>query len=456
MSFRFRLEQNSSTLAHVEFLLDLLRRHPDPDTRRKAADEIVRSAGPEALDILVPLLSDPDRSVRDVAGRVILKLGTHASAEQVSRLLLTNDCEIQRFIRDLLYRMGPEVLPYVLPYLSHENATIRKSAVDTVAMLRPAGCAESLLPLLQDDHPDVVLSTIEALGNIGDESAVPDLIRIFESEEYARNDIAAALGSIGGADATRFLCASFNRILIQPDPDTMTLIEIISALGSIGDPAAFDLLGEHVQHAEGRTRHAMIGAMLWIAERSGMPLSLLWASQEDLLQLLDDPDLRIRIRVVEELANNSDDKVTRALVRSLGSSDYFDVVLLGVLETRSSVAQVIEELLSDLTCPAKNILLLLRMALQPHNPTAQKVRRLCGPIADLVRRRWLVENDQCQKMMMEVLFMLDPAVARDVMEQILHSVSVDDHEGRRLPISLARGAGSGKNIDERSGIVPTL
>lgn len=412
--------------SHLALMLDLLRGHPDCEMRKRAADEIVRCADGTNLASLLPLLSNPDTKVRDVAGRAILKLGSSVSAEHVSRMLASSDAETQRFIRDLLYRMGPDVVPFILPQLHHQNSDVRKSAVDTVGMLRHAGCVEALIPVLHDADPDVVLSAIEALGNIGDMAAVPHLIRLFEIDEYVRNEVAAALGMLGGTEATSFLCRSFKDILDSPDPDSMTLIEIISALGSIGDPEAFDLLGEHVQRAEGRMRRAMIGAMLWIAERSGFPLNLPWASQEDLLELLGDPDLRIRIRAVQELAGNSDVAVTKALVNALGGSDYFDVVVLGVLETRSEVLPILRDLLHDHVSPAKNVMLLLRMALQPQNPLEGAVKEMEDVICDYVYDKWFNENDQVQNVMIDVLYMINRESAQTVLERILHSVPSEE------------------------------
>lgn len=416
-----------SAPTHLERLLDILRGHPDPDMRRQAADELVRSADSDTCQFFLGLLTDQNKAVRKAAGMAILKLGGSTCAGQTAQLLDSTDCEIQQFIRDLLFRMGHDVVPHVVPHLSHKHAHVRKVAVDLLAMFRHAGCSELLVPMLEDEHPDVVLAAIEALGVLGDQSAVPALIRCFEAADYLRNDIAASLGAIGGPLATQFLCTSFSRILSQSDPDTMTLIEIISALGAIGDPEAFTLLGEHVQHAEGKMRRAMIGAMLWIAERSGLPLSIPWASRDDLLQLLDDPDLRIRIRAVQELSADTDSSVTRALAQALGSSDYVDVLLLGVLETRTDVPQVIGELLADETSSAKNIVILLRMALQPHSPMVAEVKTMREAIARFVLRHWATENDQRRNMMMEVLFLIDPVVAGTVMEQILHSVSLNDH-----------------------------
>jgi HEAT repeat protein len=270
-----------------------------------------------------------------------------------------------------------------------------------------------VISLLSDSDPNVVIAAAEALGNAGNETAVPHLIRLYEAEVYARAIVAEALGKIKGDAATEFLSKSFERA-IREKSDSLTLFGIIEALGAIGDEKAFALLGTQLPNLQGELRKMTLAVMVWIADKTGLPSEIPSASVSDLIDLLDDSDLRVRLLGVKALANAPEPEVTKAFVKALGASEYFDVVLFGILETRDDALEIaLDKLAHPPSQQKKPLISLVRMIVRRSDGEAGMFGSL--RVAEAARRRafslieaqWREADEETRRTIVETLLLLD-------------------------------------------------
>jgi len=103
---------------------------------------------------------------------------------------------------------------------------------------------EEQITRLKDANPDVRRSAANALGKIGDASAVPGLVEALEDRDnYVRNSATFALGCVGDASAVLALVKALQ------DEDGGVRIEATYALGKIGDISAIPALIEGLKDA---------------------------------------------------------------------------------------------------------------------------------------------------------------------------------------------------------------
>jgi len=64
----------------------------------------------------------------------------------------------------LLFKLGKDSVHALVPYLRDADKDIRKIAVDILGEIKSKEPTYYLLPLLNDPDPNVLVSTLEALG----------------------------------------------------------------------------------------------------------------------------------------------------------------------------------------------------------------------------------------------------------------------------------------------------
>ncbi|HEY9797103.1 MAG TPA: HEAT repeat domain-containing protein [Leptolyngbyaceae cyanobacterium] len=96
-------------------------------------------------------------------------------------------------------------LPKLLPELENKNSSIRSSTAEALGRIGNETAIPGLLKVLSlDDNIDVCAKAAEALGRIGNETAVPGLLKVLSLDDNIEENIdvvakaTEALGEIGG------------------------------------------------------------------------------------------------------------------------------------------------------------------------------------------------------------------------------------------------------------------
>ncbi len=186
-----------------------LRVQSDPDLRRQAAEDLSNATGADVIAALARALNDESKGVRDAASRSLAAIGGKEVACAVVPYLKDENIACRNLAAEFLYQLGKDSLIALEPYLREADQDVRKMAVDILGLLKVSDAVQTIIPLLDDADPNVVISAVEALGNTGSEVAVPHLIRLFENHVYTRAIVAEALGKIKGQRAAEFLSSSF-------------------------------------------------------------------------------------------------------------------------------------------------------------------------------------------------------------------------------------------------------
>lgn len=97
--------------------------------------------------------------------------------------LKATEKDIMKHSLTILRNIEKDIQEDLIDFLSYDDFIIRRNAIRLIGELEIKEAVEPLLQHLDDMYDEVTLATIEALGNIGDLSAVPELLKVLDIEE---------------------------------------------------------------------------------------------------------------------------------------------------------------------------------------------------------------------------------------------------------------------------------
>ena len=193
------------------------------------------------IPALVKYLSSDNMGLRDASYRILINYPENLKpkvAEHVAPMIETRAIEFRNLAGDILLKLGlPSVKPLV-KYLKVEDFDIRKFACDIIGLVDDGTMLDTVMQLYDDNDTNVVLSSIEAVGNIfynnqtnvDKQHITASLIELFETNnEVLKPQITETLGKIGGKDAENFLLN-----ILRYEQDFFVKIAAIDSLAIVG------------------------------------------------------------------------------------------------------------------------------------------------------------------------------------------------------------------------------
>lgn len=399
----------------------------DPDVRRRAAEELAAAPGLAPITALAAALEDESKGVRDAAGRSLLATGGVAVARAIVEYIGHNNIVTRNLVAELLVKLGTVALPAILPYLDHEDRDVRKFAVDILGLIGSAEPTARILPLLHDPDDNVVVSVVEALGNMKSAASMQGLYEAYDKYDYTRPVVAEALGKIGLADAERFLLDRFRQSLGTLAADPVTPFAIIEALGVLGGSETLSEFKESVGAVKGPLKSATLHAIVRISERLGRPIPAEENLKLDYLYVAKDSDPAVRISGVKGLSLFAGSDVTEALIRSLGLSSEVDAVAVPALLRRDDTLQCSITMLEHLPPGQRKAVigLLGRLTME----TIQAVMRKAISSGDeevfqrafvAIAAQWGEADEEMRAVIVDALFRLDGDRAVEFLDAIVN------------------------------------
>jgi HEAT repeat protein len=222
---RERARAQGKTLLQAQPPAEVIDDATEPDLARVAA--AVRTLGrleaPGALEKVLPHISESSRALRLAACFALPRLGPKG-VEATRAAIADADREIQAEAATALAttQSGREVLLAAAPTLAGEKLRLLEPLLQYSL---PVSAVQPLLTVLKEGGGDAALAA-RLLGRIGDEAAVPELLKALEEPHgVARTEALVALGRIGAASGA----AAVGRELYHDNPEIRA-----AAAGALG------------------------------------------------------------------------------------------------------------------------------------------------------------------------------------------------------------------------------
>jgi HEAT repeat protein len=147
----------------------------DSDVRFHAAEALARLGGERNLELLIPLLDDPDPRVHTMIADTMLAASTAENAAQLVRLLEFPD-HSWRVIERLDQLGAVQEAPRIAELLKDESHETRRAAAMALGKLEATGYAEQVAALLRDPSRSVRLEAIWVLAELGTGMYAKDML----------------------------------------------------------------------------------------------------------------------------------------------------------------------------------------------------------------------------------------------------------------------------------------
>ncbi len=272
-------------------------RSPDRDVRKRAAEKLARSSNRAAAAALVPLLQDPDSSVRRAAAAALEAL-SFEPADDVARAWFA---VARGRIRET-DELGTAAVPALVDALGDPDENVRITAASLLGGIGDTGAVEPLIAALEREaHGKWTRGTAaEALARLQDGRALPALARAL-GDSQVRDNAARALESFG-ARATDAVIVALG--------DKNARWMAVKVLAKVGDERAVEPLVRALRDESISVREEAARTLQAIGDpRAAAPL----------IAALEDSEAAVASAAALALAASGSPEAERALARALGS-----------------------------------------------------------------------------------------------------------------------------------------
>jgi HEAT repeat protein len=273
-------------------LVEHLHTTPKRDVKSFILKFLGWSGDERALPVLMAFLEQPDTA--EVAAQGLIDFGPGAMPAILDALRNAEEDEIVALLLRVINVVGgPEAIPSILPFLDHDNAMIRRLAIETLGEIADPGSIDYLLAKLDDAD---VASQQAAVNSI---SALVTAFPEIKSEVLAK--IRRLLGAASIPMKLNSLSVFVNiqgegyhdeLLLASKDSDPTIRQKAISLMGKFGEERFADQLVLSLADESTAVRLAAINAIVRLRPEKGLT---------PLISSLEDGDIWIRTAAAQAL-----------------------------------------------------------------------------------------------------------------------------------------------------------
>lgn len=317
----------------IDHLINSLK-HEDWQTRRWAARALGEVKATKGVDALINTLKDGHPLVRKSAAAALGKIQHPRAIESLIQTLKDKDSGVRGTAVTILSKIGYSAAEPLFKAMKSEDPRIRKGATIVLGTIGDPRARESLVALLQDKEPYVVLRAITALALIKEQVIAEALVAALDRvDDNMRVTIGHSLRKIGPPAVEPLIGALKNRdphirmrvawflgwfedprvvkclvSALKEDENWRVRRSAAGALGVLGDPKAVKPLIASLIDYDVDVRKRTAEALVQIGRLSVDPL----------IKVLDEDDYYLRWRAAWCLGKIKDSKAVEALILKLG------------------------------------------------------------------------------------------------------------------------------------------
>lgn len=336
----------SSYSTLLEGLLEKLS-SADALDRDEAIGELSGIDDIQADAALVTALEDPDKGIRETAAEAIMRRHSSHVPTFLCEYLANENIGTRNLASEILTTLGKQSVPALSKKVFDPDHDVRKFAVDILGTIRDRSSVEVVVRALNDSSLNVVCSAAESLGLLADPKSVGPLVETYDRFAEARAQIIEALGKIGDHSAIPALVKALD------DTDPVVVFTAVEAMGNMRTREVEPYLRKLLKREDSALQEAVVGSLIKLANATDhstlddLPMAQL---QTCLTRAVKSGDRQTKLFALEEL-------------RSWETPVAVDLLLEALADPDEDVALKAKELLTiAATAATEKISLALRLA----------------------------------------------------------------------------------------------
>ena len=221
----------------------------------------------KCIKAISDLLNDADKGVRNAASMQMINLALPQFAHHVVQFVPSPDISVRNLAGEVLLKLGSNSVDAMIQFEHLDDDDTLKFLIDIMGLIGDKRAALYVMGILSESENDnVILACIEALGNLHYESSVDVLMLFYDRNELFKPTAVEALGKIGSRAALEFLVSKF------PVEDDITQYSILESLGNLGDMETFFFLLEQVNTVTGPLILPLITSISQLKDRYNLDI----------------------------------------------------------------------------------------------------------------------------------------------------------------------------------------
>lgn len=223
------------------WLATMLRRSPDPNSRRWAAFALGVMGDPRPIPALASALNDPDKAMRKQAAIALGKIGTGHVVTPLAAALTDADREVREKAIEAMGKVGEPAVPLMTAGLRSSDVQVRRGSSAALARIGRPAISPLAGTLLEEDDRLARIAAVETLGKMSDERAVASLVLALMDTDSEIRDMAAQALVRTGKPAV----APLVRILrVAGSPFRRRVVEVLVRTRGLAVKPLIDALGD--------------------------------------------------------------------------------------------------------------------------------------------------------------------------------------------------------------------
>ncbi|MEO8846453.1 MAG: HEAT repeat domain-containing protein [Kofleriaceae bacterium] len=279
--------------------------HEDADVKLACAEALGQIRSPDVLPLLVGELEHLDDWSSPRIAAVLIRFGDLAVEPLITALNSASNLNVRVWAAQVIGKLGDaRAVPSLLARIHDRSDALRTSVANALGDLHDARAVRALIDsVLRDPSATVRAQAAAALGRIGDITALPQLVAALgDPEHWVRLRALEAIEAVTPEDTSALEVA-------LDDPNRDVRFRAALALDRLGmlEQAFVDLGGDDdLRRIAAQDRLVAVG-------RAGL--------SERFIGHFEDPNPRVRARIVAVLGAVANPAHTPALVKRLGDGD---------------------------------------------------------------------------------------------------------------------------------------
>ncbi|MEI7810886.1 MAG: hypothetical protein WCJ01_00515 [Ignavibacteria bacterium] len=292
----------------------------NPSERRSIVEDFMnKELDEETVRILCQMLSDEDKGVRDAVSLTLIFNGNPLIPKFIVPLVSSSEIGIRNLAGEVLLRIGENSIDEMEASIELGNDDCKKFIIDLLGLIGKEKPVSKILDVLRTNTNDnVILSCLEALGNIKYQPAIPELIKIYEENELYRPTIIEAFGKMESQEALHFI---MDKYYVEDD---LTKFSIIESFGSIGNEGTFYFLLSELTKITGPIIWPIISSLCMMKERLGLDIPFDENIKNSILYTLMEAEIKYKIAATSLISVFDDKDIMDALLHIYGEDIEID------------------------------------------------------------------------------------------------------------------------------------
>ena len=396
----------------------------DPDERRQAIEEFFhKEMDGEILKNICDMINDPDQGVRDAVNNVLMLSDNPEIPNHLVNLVSAPEIIIRNLAGEILLRKGEASVDSLLGYLiKTDNPDDQKFIIDILGLIGDKRVEADVIEILhKTNNENVILSCLEAFGNLASENAYNFLTDYYHKNELYRPTIIEALGKINLPEALDFITDKY------ATEEPLVQYAILDTLGKIGNEATFYFLLTELKKYDPPMTWVIIHSLWELKNKYELDIPFDDPTKIAILNSITGAENEYKKPAISLLKAFIDEEVFLSFLNNYGYDYSIDEEIQEVL-TRDSLI-LLSQLVDYLSNQPKNIRAILELVRQTIEMNGEDVvgmldeilkHKLCEKLSVFLTN----PDEEVRRLVMELMFLIKRDMAMIFVDTMLSDTNV--------------------------------